>query len=81
MTAASAKFLRVQVATFDCRISQLPTTNLVVDDFRWRNEDACRNALSAYCYWTLRKLGLDVRATTEKLFGLSVSQKNELLFE
>ena len=80
---ASAKFslLLGQVATFDCRISQLPTANLVVDYFRWRNEDACRNALSAYCYWTLRKLGIDVRAATEKLVGLSVSQKNELLFE
>ena len=80
---ASAKFslLLGQVATFDCRISQLPTPNLVVDYFRWRNEDAARNALSAYCYWTHRKLGLDVRAATEKLFGLSVSQKNELLFE
>lgn len=80
---ASAKFslLLGQVATFDCRISQLPTANLVVDYFRWRNEDAARNALSAYCYWTHRKLGLDVRAATEKLFGLSVSEKNELLFE
>ena len=80
---ASAKFslLLGQVATFDCRISQLPTANLVVDYFRWRNEDAARNALSAYCYWTHRKLGLDVQAATEKLFGLSVSQKNELLFE
>ena len=58
---ASAKFslLLGQVATFDCRISQLPTANLVVDYFRWRNEDAARNALSAYCYWTHRKQGLD----------------------
>ena len=80
---ASAKFslLLGQVATFDCRISQLPTPNLVVDYFRWRNEDAARNALCGYCYWTYRKLGWDVRAATEKLLGLSVSQKNELLFE
>ncbi len=80
---ASAKFslLLGQVATFDCRISQLPNANLVVDYFRWRNEDAARNALSAYCYWTHRKLGWDVRAATEKMLGLSVSQKNELLFE
>ena len=52
---ASARFslLLGSVATFDCRISQLPGAALVVDYFRWRNEDACRNALSAYCYWTL----------------------------
>ena len=39
---ASAKFslLIGEVATFDCRISQLPSVELVVDYFRWRNEDA-----------------------------------------
>lgn len=80
---ASAKFslLLGSVATFDCRISQLPNADLVVDYFRWRNEDAARNALSAWCYWTHRKLGLDEQAATEKIFGLSVSQKNDLLFE
>lgn len=35
-----------QAACFDCRISQLPTTERVVDYFRWRNEDAARNALN-----------------------------------
>ena len=80
---ASAKFslLLGRVATFDCRISQLPNAGLVVDYFRWRNEDAARNALTAYCYWTYRKQGLTEQAATEKLFGISVSQKNELLFE
>lgn len=80
---SSAKFslLLGSVATFDCRISQLPSVGLVVDYFRWRSEDAARNALNAYCYWTHRKLGLDEQAATEKIFGLSVSQKNELLFE
>lgn len=80
---ASAKFslLIGNVATFDCRISQLPTAALVVDYFRWRNEDTARNALSAYCYWTLRKQGLNQQAATSKTIGLSVAQKNELLFE
>lgn len=52
---ASARFslLLGQVATFDCRISQLPSVEFVVDYFRWRNEDAARNALNAYCYWKL----------------------------
>ena len=40
-----------------------------------------RNALNAYCYWAHRKRGLDEQAATEKIFGLSVGQKNELLFE
>nr|WP_291167714.1 tRNA(His) guanylyltransferase Thg1 family protein [Gimesia sp.] len=80
---ASAKFslLIGEVATFDCRISQLPSVELVVDYFRWRNEDAARNALSAYCYWTLRKECLDEQAATKRLLGLSVRQKNELLFQ
>jgi tRNA(His) guanylyltransferase len=80
---ASARFslLLGKVATFDCRICQLPNANLVVDNFRWRSEDAARNALNAYCYWTLRKSGLDERAATEKTSGLSISQKNELLFQ
>lgn len=69
------------VATFDCRISQLPNVELVVDYFRWRNEDAARNALNAYCYWTLRKQGLDMKQATSRLEGLSVSAKNELLFQ
>ena len=70
-----------KVATFDCRISQFPTPELVVDYFRWRNEDAARNALSAWCYWTLRKDGLNEQQATKRLLGLSVSQKNELLFQ
>lgn len=80
---ASARFslLLGQVATFDCRVSQLPNLELVVDYFRWRNEDAARNALNAYCYWTLRKTGLNEGEATAKLEGVSVSQKNELLFE
>lgn len=36
---------------FDCRIAPLPNENRVIDYFRWRAEDANRNALNAYCYW------------------------------
>ena len=56
---ASAAFslLLAQQAVFDCRISQLPDIEHVVDYFRWRNEDAHRNALSAHSYWCLRKEG------------------------
>lgn len=80
---ASAKFslLLGAVACFDCRISELPTADLVVDYFRWRNEDAHRNALNAHCYWCLRRDGMDVEAATAALIGLSVAQKNELLFQ
>lgn len=79
---ASAQFsIRLgKPASFDCRISQLPSTELVVNYFRWRNEDAARNALSSWCYWTLRKDGQNRQQATKRLLGQSVRQKNELLF-
>ena len=80
---ASAQFsIRLgQVATFDCRLSQLPSPALVVDYFRWRNEDAARNSLNSWCYWTLRKQGQNGHQASTQLQGLSVSQKNDLLFQ
>ena len=67
-------------AAFDCRLSQLPTEELVVDYFRWRQEDAHRNALNAHCYWSLRKAGKSVKEATNALLRLSKADKNELLF-
>ncbi|MEH0158602.1 tRNA(His) guanylyltransferase Thg1 family protein [Limibacter armeniacum] len=79
---ASAKFSMQlnDVAAFDCRISQLPTKEDVIDYFRWRNEDAFRNALNSHCYWNLRKNGASVKNATRNLEGMSVADKNELLF-
>jgi len=80
---ASAKFSLLLGApgVFDCRISQLPADDLVVDYFRWRNEDAHRNALNGHCYWSLRRQGRSVAEATAALDGLSVAAKNELLFQ
>ncbi|QDU88993.1 tRNAHis guanylyltransferase [Pirellulimonas nuda] len=69
------------MACFDCRVSQLPTRGDVVDYFRWRNEDAHRNALNACCYWSLRKEGSSTQDATKALMNLSVADKNELLFQ
>jgi tRNA(His) 5'-end guanylyltransferase len=79
---ASAKFstLLGGVGAFDCRISELPNKQLVVDYFRWRNEDAHRNALNAHCYWRLRGDQFSQTDATEKIKGLSTANKNELLF-
>jgi tRNA(His) 5'-end guanylyltransferase len=79
---ASAKFslLLGDVASFDCRICQLPTKSDLMDYLRWRAEDAHRNALNAHCYWALRKDGAEVGSATDALLGLSTSEKNELLF-
>lgn len=80
---ASAKFslLLGDLATFDCRICQLPNQDLVVDYFRWRNEDAHRNALNAHCYWMLRKQGKSANEATNFLLRRSIAEKNELLFQ
>ncbi|MCM8529308.1 MAG: hypothetical protein NE327_22485 [Lentisphaeraceae bacterium] len=80
---ASAHFslLLNSPGVFDCRVCQLPSKSLVIDYFRWRNEDAHRNALNAHCYWMMRKLGISARQATSKLEGKSIDFKNELLFE
>ena len=60
---ASAKLslLLKDIGCFDCRVSQLPNVELVVDYFRWRQQDAHRNALSANAYWCLRRDGKSAR--------------------
>ena len=79
---ASAKFtlLLGGLAAFDCRVCELPTAEQVRDYFRWRSEDAHCNALGAHCYWMLRKSGRSVAEATGQLAGMSVADKNELLF-
>ncbi len=78
--SASFSIALGEPAAFDCRISQLPTVRDVVDYFRWRSEDAHRNALNGHSYWLLRRQGLDDHAATVKLRGVSVADRNELLF-
>lgn len=80
---ASAAFSLIlgQVATFDCRVIPLPNRERVADYFAWRQEDAHRNSLNAWCYWTLRKEGRSVGEATAALEGKSVPYKNELLFQ
>jgi tRNA(His) guanylyltransferase len=80
---ASAKFSLSlgALGAFDARISQFPDVDTVVDYFRWRNEDAQRNALNGHSYWLLRRQGLDDDAATQKLKGVSVAERNEMLFK
>jgi tRNA(His) guanylyltransferase len=79
---ASAKFslLLGSIGVFDCRISQLPRVQDVVDYFRWRQEDAGRNSLNAHCYWLLRKQGYSVAEATGQVKGLRTAAKHDLLF-
>lgn len=67
-------------AVLDCRVSELPGRELVIDYFRWRQADAHRNALNAHCYWMLRKGGASKAEATARVEGRSIAEKNELLF-
>lgn len=69
-----------KTAAFDCRLCELPNKGLVVDYFRWRQEDAHRNALNSHCYWMFRKQGKSAREATSLVSGKSIAEKNEMLF-
>ncbi|MBQ9010491.1 MAG: guanylyltransferase [Clostridia bacterium] len=69
-----------RVATFDCRVIPLPNADRVADYFLWRQEDAHRNSLNSHCYWALRHEGISARKATSMMVGMSVPDKNELLF-
>ena len=72
---------KLPIATFDCRICPLPNIDVVTDYFAWRQEDATRNSLNGWCYWTLRKNGASARKVTSILSGKNKAFKNELLFQ
>ncbi len=64
---------------FDCRISELQSLN-VIDYFRWRAEDAKRNAVNAHCYWLLRKSGMNKSTATTALNGATQTDKALVLY-
>lgn len=66
-------------AAFDARICELPDVAAVRDYFRWRAEDALRNALSAHCYWALRREGADVAEATARFEGAGPDEKRAFL--
>ncbi len=69
------------MGAFDCRLCLLPNEEKVADYFSWRAEDAHRNSLSAWCYWKLRESGKSAGEATKGVEGLSVGEKNQLLFD
>ena len=66
-------------ACFDCRIIPLPDQERVDDYFSWRQEDANRNALNSWCYWTLREKGYNAADAQNLIKGKSIEEKKELL--
>lgn len=68
-----------RAVAFDGRLCELPSRAIVVDYFRWRQEDAGRNALSAQVYWLLRRDGLAPREASASIEGSSSEEKLALL--
>ena len=66
---------------FDSRLSVMANEAQVIDYFRWRQEDAGRNALNSHCYWAIVKSGAPPQEATSRLKGMSVAAKNEFLFQ
>lgn len=67
-------------ALFDCRVIQLPTSQHVVDYFKWRQADADRNCLNTTCHWNLIQLqGLTASQAAKRLHKASVAQKYDIL--
>ncbi|WP_027386226.1 tRNA(His) guanylyltransferase Thg1 family protein [Chryseobacterium gregarium] len=84
LTGEASAFFSLQfqeLCVFDCRTLAFPNQDMLLDYFCWRQEDAHRNSLSAYCYWTLRNKGFNAAQATEKIEKLSQAGKNELLFQ
>jgi tRNA(His) 5'-end guanylyltransferase len=79
---ASSKFtlLLNDLAVFDCRLSTFPSSEYVIDYFRWRQEDAHRNCINSYCYYKLLWEGKTPRVAASELNQRSVAWKNEFLF-
>jgi tRNA(His) 5'-end guanylyltransferase len=78
---ASATFTHAcgEPAHFDGRAWLGPGEAQAVDYFLWRQSDAARNALSAWCYWTLRKAGATVAEATRALDGCPSHDQHDLL--
>lgn len=77
--SAALSLLLGGAASFDCRISELPSPDLVVDYFRWRSGEANRNALHSHCYWALRSEGIGARAAEAMLRRTPFEEKLKLL--
>ena len=81
----SVEFAKDEIAkgtspTFDARILELPSEELVIKCFQWRQMDSHRNAISTQCFWRLVQSGESETKATQLLKGMKDADKNELLF-
>lgn len=67
------------IISFDSRVIPLSLEQLV-DYFKSRQDEAWRNCLNGYAYWTLRE-EMNKNQAMKELLGLKSSQIHDLLFE
>jgi len=67
------------VVVFDARISLAFGKQDVIDYFNVRMEDAYRNCINNYLYWTLRKNGKSAKVATALMQPLNQKQRIEML--
>ena len=66
---------------FDARVLELPSNDLLINCFQWRQMDSHRNAISTHCFWRLIKAGKSEKTATKIMEGMKDAEKNELLFK
>ncbi|MCK9150334.1 tRNA(His) guanylyltransferase Thg1 family protein [Methanobacterium alcaliphilum] len=72
-------FKTLSAVSFDCRVIPL-SRELVGEYFKQRQNEAWRNCLNGYTYWTLRK-EMGKNEAMANLNGLKSNQMHELLFK
>lgn len=80
LVSASLTHALGEAAHFDCRAWQAAGEGDVIAYFRWRQADSARCALHGWCYWTLRRAGMDGKSAKRALEGKGWAAQNELLF-
>ena len=77
--SAKATLLLGELASFDCRLSEIAEADDVVDHFRWRQAEATREALAAHARFALRGTGASAAEAAEQLGALGLDEQRALL--
>lgn len=72
-------FKNIKTVSFDCRIIPL-SSEMVFEYFKERQDEAWRNCINGYAYWTLRK-EMGKEESMKILNGLKADKIHDILFE
>lgn len=69
-----------QPLSFDSRVTIIDR-NDIIEYLSWRQNECWRNLISSYCYYLLRKDGMNVKEATEQLKGMKSETLHQLAWE